>query len=531
MGVNFFQNGVSLGASAGWGGYTGGNNYVVRYDFTTDAAGASAVTLTLSGIYNGHEAGTQRFGFKIGSSGTAWANARAMAADSGLAAMSYNAASGYGCTLTATGLNLAPHTTYYIFVFVASAGAEYYTAWNCTAPGIALSGVYVPPSSAISSVSAQVSTGSAVSIIMNRSGGCWHRARFYYSGELLAESEAFAAALSHTCPRAWLSKAPGEKSVRIDVAVQSYAESACTSATGAPQTAHFTLTADEDMRPALTAAAVTATAVNTGAAASFTEAIAGVSRVTVSFNTAKIDLSACAGATAEYYSVSVDGRKIISAQPTLDVGVLGAGSTLLCTVTDSRGREGGVSMSVDMLPYVKPSLGELAAERCSASGEHDEGGAYIRVRAALSVTAIGAKNSATVYAAVQPSGGEWGAETTLTAFESGKWSSAWATPTYLGGDLTGDSYTVRLRVCDAVGGEGVYTLRLYHQQWAVKLNENGTAIGFGMAPTAANAVMVASTWRLYMGTPVLAEGAYGTAEPTQAVSAPVEGQLYFKLKE
>lgn len=101
----------------------------------------------------------------------------------------------------------------------------------------------------------------------------------------------------------------------------------------------------------------------------------------------------------------------------------------------------------------------------------------------------------------------------------------------MGGALTGDSYTVRLRVRDTVGGEGVYTLRLYHQQWAVKLNENGTAIGFGMAPTAANAVMVASSWRLYMGTPVLAEGAYGTGEPATAVTSPVEGQLYFKLKE
>ena len=45
MGVCFFQNGTNIGASAGWGGFTGNNNYVVRYDFTTGASGASAVTL------------------------------------------------------------------------------------------------------------------------------------------------------------------------------------------------------------------------------------------------------------------------------------------------------------------------------------------------------------------------------------------------------------------------------------------------------------------------------------------------------
>lgn len=136
MGVNFFQNGVSLGASAGWGGYTGSNNYVVRYDFTTPAAGASAMTLTLSGIYYGHNAGTQGFGFRIGTSPTAWANARGETPDSTLGYMSYSAAAGYGCTMTAAGLNLRAYTTYYIFVYAATGGAEYYTGWNCTTPAI-----------------------------------------------------------------------------------------------------------------------------------------------------------------------------------------------------------------------------------------------------------------------------------------------------------------------------------------------------------------------------------------------------------
>lgn len=127
MGVNFFQNGVSLGASAGWGGYTGSNNYVVRYDFTTPAAGADTVTLTLSGIYYGHNAGTQGFGFRIGTSPTAWANARGETPNSTLGYMSYSDAAGYGCTMTAAGLNLRAYTTYYIFVYAATGGAEYYT--------------------------------------------------------------------------------------------------------------------------------------------------------------------------------------------------------------------------------------------------------------------------------------------------------------------------------------------------------------------------------------------------------------------
>ncbi len=531
MGVNFFQNGASIGASAAWGGYTGGNNYVVRYDFVTPSAGASSVTLTLGGIYNGHNAGTQGFGFKISTSGTAFANARAQTPDSTLGYMSYSSQTGYGCTMTAENLNLAGSTSYYIFVYLATAGAEYYTGWNCTAPVITLSGSYTPPNSQINSVSAQVSTQSAVSVIMNRSGGCWHKASFYYNGALLGVSAPFSSALSHACPRSWLSNAPSEKSIRIDLAVQSYAEESCVTPTGEIQTAYFILTADEGMHPEVDKSAVSVTSVNSGAAAGFTEMIALVSRINVSFDASKISLAACAGAQIASYGVSVNGKTVKSTSAAIDIGTVNEACTLICSVTDTRGREGSVSVNITPVAYVPPSLGEIEAARCNASGEADEAGAYIKIRATQSFTALDGNNSAAVKASIQPTGGSIGAETALTGFESGKWSDKWASPTLLGGALTGDSYTVHLRVTDTVGGEAKYTVRLYHQQWAMKFNENGTAIGLGMAPTATNAVMVAASWRLYTAVPVLGEGAYGTSEPSQAVQNPVEGQLYFKLKE
>ena len=175
MGVCFFQNGTNIGASAGWGGFTGNNNYVVRYDFTTGASGASAVTLALSGIYYGSNAGTQGFGFRLSTLPAAYANLRNAAPDSSLGYMSYSGSMGYCCTMTASGLNLSPYTTYYIFVYVATAGNEYYTGWNCTAPQITPSGSYTRPESTISSISPHVTTQNSVSIIMSGTG-CWHRA-------------------------------------------------------------------------------------------------------------------------------------------------------------------------------------------------------------------------------------------------------------------------------------------------------------------------------------------------------------------
>lgn len=531
MGVNFFQNGVSLGTSAGWGGYTGSNNYVVRYDFTTPAEGADTVTLTLSGIYYGYNAGTQGFGFRVGTSPTAWANARGETPDSTLGYMSYSDAAGYGCTMTAAGLNLRAYTTYYIFVYAATGGAEYYTGWNCTVPAIALSGSYTAPVSVISSVSPQTATGSSVSIIMERAGDSRHRATFSYDGETLAVSEPFAAALSYVCPREWMAKAPAAQSMTIDVAVQMYSDAACTLPVGAVQETAFTLTADADMRPRLSDGAVTAAVLNPASAAGFTNFIAGVSRARVSFAADKIDLSACAGAAIAAYRVSVKGRTISAASGTVDTGVLTGDCTLLCTVVDTRGREDSVGIGVTMLPYVPPFLSDIAAARCNADGTDDERGAYYKLRAGLGYTALGGANSAAVSVSIQPTGGAWGAETALGGFESGKWSNKWSAPAVLGGDLTGDGYTLRLRVTDAVGSASVYTVRLYSQQWAMKFNARGTAVGFGMAPTAENAVQLPDTWRLYAGALVLSSGSYGALPPAQAVLSPVDGQLYFYVTD
>lgn len=530
MGVNFFQNGVSLGASAGWGGYTGGNNYVVRYDFTTGASGGSGVSVTLSGIYYGNSAGTQGFGFKLGSSAMAWANARTETPDSTLGYMQYSSSSGYGCTMSADGLNLAPYTTYYIFIYVATGGAEYYTGWNCTAPQITVTGAYTQPASTISSISAKVNTQSAVSIIMERAGGCWHRAEFYYNGEKLATSAPFAAALSQVCPREWMAKAPTETSMDIAVLVQSYTDETCTTASGAPITAGFTLMADADMHPVLDTNALTISAVN-GSAAAISDFVAGVSRARVKFNTSGIDLAACAGATIAQYSVTVRGEKTKSTAATVETNVLSSDCELICTVTDTRGREGSITKAITLLPYVAPSLGDIRAERCTDSGESAAQGAYIRFSAVLAYTALGGRNSAAVAAAIQPSGGEVGEKIALSAFQSGKWSNEWQTPTLLGGALTADGYTLRLYVQDTVGEAREYRVQLYHQQWAMKFNKTGTAVGFGMNPTAENAVQIPDTWRLYAGIPVVGEGAYGVSEPAQAVENAVEGQIYFKLKD
>ena len=531
MGALFFQNGQSIGSSAGWCGFTGNNNYVVRYDFRTGSEGASELSVVLSGIYYGSGAGTQPFGFKLSTGAGTWSNARNISPDSDLAYMSYSGAGGYGCTLHASGLNLLPDTQYYIFVYVAGSGAEYYSGWNCVSPIIACSGSYTAPGSAISSMSALVMTGSPLSLIMARSAGNYHQASFSYKGEILALSAPFESALSHICPREWMSRETEAESMEIEVSVQSYADPLCAVPSGEAEKGSFVLCADGEMRPRITQEAIKLRVINDGEASDFEELIAGISRLEVSFDRTLVDLSACAGAGLKLYRISCRGQSSESEESRLETGIIPGDGELVCSVVDSRGREGSVSLALSPLAYVPPSLIDMSALRCDENGADSEEGAFCRLRAGAVYTALDGKNSCSVSASIQPTGGERGEEIILEGFESGVWSDLWEKACILGGDMQGDSYTLHLSIRDALGSESRYRLHLYHQKWALKFNSDGTALGIGMAPTVQNALQLPDLWRVYAGMLVLSDRSYGYEAPEEKLESAVEGQLYFQLTE
>ncbi|MBR2329421.1 MAG: hypothetical protein IKA58_06025, partial [Clostridia bacterium] len=198
---------------------------------------------------------------------------------------------------------------------------------------------------------------------------------------------------------------------------------------------------------------------------------------------------------------------------------------------DSRGREGSVTLSVKPEPYVPPSLSSIELKRCDLSGNDTEDSWYFKIRADSAFTSLNGENSIKVSAKVQPIGGAWGSSITLNYFESGVWSHQWSKRTLMGGINANESFKVALTVSDTVGCSATYTLGLYLQNWAMKFNGTGTAVGFGMEPTVENAVQMPDIWRFYPGIIVLADTSYGYAEPGQTVANPVEGQLYFRLSQ
>lgn len=528
MGVMFYQNGAAIGTDAGWGGFTGNNNYVVRYDFMTGAAGASQLAIGLSNIFYGHGASSQSFGFKISANPAEWCNARGFAPDSNTASMVYSASTGYGCVLAASSLRLLPYTTYYIFVYLVSSGAEYYTGWNCVNPQIVCAGSYTQDASTIDYLSPAVAASSPLSLTMKRAGGNYHKATFSSNGETLAVSGAFSSSLSYTCPRSWLETDVSSESITVTVSVQSFSDAACTVPVGSPVSGSFTLTADKDMHPVFYREAVTVSAVNPNPQLS--RFVANVSRIKVRFDAGLIDMSACAGAGISAYRISCGGKTSSSASSVLTSDVIGTDNTLVCTVADTRGREHSITVTLDLYPYVAPSLTAVSAARCDASGSETDSGAFFKVRFSAAYSDLSG-NSCAVSVNIRPAGGGYGTETALPSFENGVWSDLWANPAILGGALNGDSFTVRLTVSDSVGGSSAYTVPLYRLHWAMKFNSSGTAVGFGMEPDSPDALQIPNHWRMYCGTPVLSPLAYGTASPESAVSDPVEGQIYLRVTQ
>ena len=516
MGVMFFQDGAPLGSDAGWGGFTGSHTYVVRYDFRTPAQGASQLAIALDNIWYGHGAGSQSFGFRLSASPTEFAAARAVAPQSNSTQFHYSAQSGYSCTLWAQGLNLLPDTTYYLFVYVVTEGAEYYTGWNCVSPQIALGGRYTPPVSALSSVSSAVTTGEAVSIILRRSGSNRHKASFYYGTTLLAQSDAFESSLSYVCPRSWLAQDSSARSIEIKVSIQCYADAACMNPVGQPLETSFSLTADAGMCPKFTASALSITAVNL--IPTLSQFVANISRARIEFDRTRIDLND--GAGARIAALRVNGQS--AAGDAVVTETLKGETALVCTVVDTRGLENSVTVTISPLPYVAPSLTGIEAKRCDADGTDNAEGLFCKLKCSALCAEISG-NSCAVSVALD------GRETALTGFESGVWSDEWAMPLLLGGALTGDSYTLRFTVGDTLGGSASYMLPLYSSQWAMKFNHSGTAVGFGMEPTRDNALQVPEHWRLCGAIPVLSPLCYGTAAPESAVTSPVEGQLYLRI--
>ena len=342
--------------------------------------------------------------------------------------------------------------------------------------------------STILSISSSVETTKTLSIQMNRnSADYYHKATFKIGNTTLATSSAFGASLSYTVPRTWFNGYPNDTSKTVTVSVQTYTNSACTTAVGSPATTTFTVKADAGMKPSVSSGWATASAYNTGtAAANISGFVKGYSKAQITFNANKITMAN--NATIASYSITCLGSTVSSSPyrtPTLNATSV----SVVCTVTDSRGRKASATLTISVMDYAYPNISGVSVYRCDSSGTADDDGTYYSVKATASVSSLNGENTLTLKGAIAAAGGSYGTAYSLTS----------GTRTIKGTILADTSYTVRIRATDGLGNTTTYYAPIPTRKWAMKFRPTGEGVAFGKTAEYDNALEIPADWDFRIG--------------------------------
>ena len=388
---------------------------------------------------------------------------------------------------------------------------HYYNGGDLASPvGAAVSNtitIHENAASSVASVTENPVTLESFSLTMARVAetNC-HIAVFSCGEDTLYTSEAFDTALSFTVPRSWFAAYPSLAVLPVTLSVRTYGGDG--TAVGEPATVSLSVTADALMKPAPGAGWVTLSPYNTGAAAAVTGYVRGYSRAEAVFDPSKIDMADAVGASVASYSVSCQGAA--AGEAPYRTGVLAAGAvSVLCSVTDSRGRTANESFTLNVMDYAAPLMTAQSVFRCGSGGTADEDGTYISVRALVSCSPLDGQNSCSLSAAIRAAGGDYGDESALSS----------GTAALLGPVSADQSYTVRLTAADRLGNTVVYYASVPTRKWSMKFRPNGRGVAFGKAAETDGVFEVSPDWTVKLGRPLpLTSGGTGAASAADARS-------------
>ena len=198
--------------------------------------------------------------------------------------------------------------------------------------------------------------------------------------------------------------------------------------------------------------------------------IQGYSAAQVTFDQSKITADNAYGATPVAFAIQWDHRTDDGSHRT---GVLtAAGSTnIRCVVTDTRGRTMSQILTVNVLPYGKPTLSSISVYRCTSDGMSNDSGTAVSVRAVCGISSLGGHNSCVMYAQYCSKAGSYGSRKTL---QNGTAAVLWA------GELSPrQSYEVLLTAVDTLGNSAVCSVVLPTDDAFFHGRQGGRGAAFG----------------------------------------------------
>lgn len=191
-----------------------------------------------------------------------------------------------------------------------------------------------------------------------------------------------------------------------------------------------------------------------------------------------------------------------------------------CQVTDSRGNvscngsgTGDAPNSIIVHAYSKPKIvkntGEssIICHRCTAGGDLDSKGTYLRIKATRQYSAMDGRNSSTLEYRIRAVGSD-------NIYESGTLLNSDRTSpnvvdTILNvGLLTTTSYRVTLVLHDTLGFEDTYVDIIPTDSVTIHLRSGGKGLGVGKYCENDNSIEVAEDWDVHIGGNVTANSVY-----------------------
>jgi len=341
-----------------------------------------------------------------------------------------------------------------------------------------------PVASTIASSSASVSTLGTYSLTMNRkSSSNYHIATFKYNNStVLYTSGHFDTQLDYVVPRSWFANYSSIASLPVTVSVQTYNSSG--TAIGAAATASLTVNADADMKPVVSSGWASLAPYNTGEVSGITGYVKSYSQAEATFDNTKVDMTNAVGASIASFSVTCQGETD-SNTPYLTPVLTSTSVSVICTVTDTRGRTASETFTLTVMDYAKPALTGIEIFRCDAQGTAAEDGTHYSAKATLTYSSLNGQNAPTLVSAVAASGGSYGTDEALTS------GTAHISTAQISADA---SYMVRITATDSLGNTAVYYQALPTRKWAMKFRPTGNGVAFGKAAEYNNTFEITEDW-------------------------------------
>lgn len=181
----------------------------------------------------------------------------------------------------------------------------------------------------------------------------------------------------------------------------------------------------------------------TGYAAKFGAYIQGQSKIAI-----KVTPTTAYGSNITGCLVLADGHRFTTAEVTTPVVQSTGNVEVYADVTDTRGRLGSASTTVNVLPYTQPVITMLKVHRCDADGTENHRGLYAKVTYGYTIDTLGGKNGMSGFIQYK--------KTTDTEYTSVKLATSFnvTNGTYIFAADDGSAYDVQLLIADSIVSVG-----------------------------------------------------------------------------